>query len=189
MREFVYFSSKAWTSGNFSDLMKAGRMDIAIHFLINALFLSHDIRKDTKVHLVFYGPPNPPRHLEFFWKDGMPISKKDVAGLIKRMLYKYREGQKTEIFPGCFIEKKSLSDVLDEISKDKKVYVLEENGEDVSKTGLEENAVYVIGSEDGFPKKELKRLEQKYKIISLGKTVYFASHVVTIINYLLDRKV
>lgn len=189
MREFVYFSSKAWTSGNFDDLMKAGRMDIAIHFLINSLFLSHDIRRDTKVHLVFYGPPNPPRHLEFIYHKDMPISKKDVAGLIKRMLYKYREGQKTEVFPGCFIEKKSFSDVLEEISKEKRVYVLEEGGEDVSKLELEENAAYVIGDHEGFPQKELKRLKQRYKAISLGKMVYFASHIVTIINYLLDRKI
>lgn len=189
MREFVYFSSRAWTSGNFDDLMKAGRMDIAIHFLINSLFLSHDIRKDTKVHLIFYGPPNPPRHLEFVYHKDMPISKKDVAGLIKRMLYKYKEGRKTEVFPGCFIEKKSFADILEEISQEKKIYVLEKSGKDISKIELEENAAYVIGSEKGFPKKELKRLVRKYTTISLGKTIYFASNVVTIINYLLDRKI
>ena len=188
MREFVYFSSKAATTGNFDDLMKAGRMDIAIHFLINALFLSHDIRRDTKVHLIFYGQPNPPRHLEFVYKEGIPLSKKDVAGLIKRMLYKYHEGQKNEVFPGCFIEKKSFGDVLEEISKEKNVYVLEEGGEDVSNIEVEENAAYVIGDHEGFPQKELKRLKQRYKAISLGRTVYFASHVVTILNYLLDRK-
>jgi tRNA (pseudouridine54-N1)-methyltransferase len=188
MREFVYFSSKASTTGNFDDLMKAGRMDIAIHFLINALFLSHDIRRDTRVHFIFYGQPNPPRHLEFEYKEGIPLSKKDVAGLIKRMLYKYREGQKTEVFPGCFIEKKSFSDVLEEISREKEVYVLEEGGEDVAGIKLEENAAYVIGDQEGFPQKELKRLKKKYTTISLGRNVYFASHVVTILNYLLDRK-
>jgi len=189
MREFVYFSSKACTTGNFKDLMQAGRMDIAIHFLINALFLSHDIRRDTKVHLVFYGQPNPPRHLEFVYKEGIPISKKDVAGLIKRMLYKCREGQRNEVFPGCFIEKKSFSDVLEEIASNKNVYVLEDGGEDVSEVELEENAAYVIGDHEGFPQKELKRLKQRYKAISLGRTVYFASHVVTILNYLIDRKI
>ncbi|MHA1869020.1 MAG: hypothetical protein ACTSXD_13335, partial [Candidatus Heimdallarchaeaceae archaeon] len=38
MREFIYFSSKAHTSGNFDseNLMKAGRMDIVCHVVVNA---------------------------------------------------------------------------------------------------------------------------------------------------------
>ena len=60
MRHFIYFSAKAATSGKAlakGDLMKAGRMDIAIHSIIQGLFLSHDFRKDVKFHLVFYGIP------------------------------------------------------------------------------------------------------------------------------------
>ena len=57
MRHFVYFSNEAATSGNFNtdDLMKAGRMDIAVHFVINTFFLSHSLRDDVVLHLVFYG--------------------------------------------------------------------------------------------------------------------------------------
>ena len=67
MKHFVYFSSKAATSGKAlsnGNLMKAGRMDIAIHTIIQGLFLSHDVRKDVKMHLVFYGMPDPPKHIE-----------------------------------------------------------------------------------------------------------------------------
>ena len=93
MREFVYFSNKAVTSGKYlsGNLMHAGRMDIAIHVLINSLFLSHKIREKTKIHLIFNGPPNPPQHLIIF-PDGkkssgkIQLSKKDVAGLIYRGL-------------------------------------------------------------------------------------------------------
>ena len=55
MREFVYFSQSARTSGNFdtNDLMKAGRMDIAIHSFIQGVFLSHSFRKDMKFHFIF----------------------------------------------------------------------------------------------------------------------------------------
>src|SRR3989344_4848972 len=117
VREFIYFSQKARTSGNWqdNDLMKAGRMDIVCNVIIATLFLSHKMRDDIHLHLIFNGPPNPPMHLEFISNDNMPISKKDVAGLIKRMLYKHRTGKKTEVFPGCFIEKKSFGELTNEL--------------------------------------------------------------------------
>lgn len=122
MREFIYYSGKARTSGNFDDLMKAGRMDIVCHAVINAFFISNHIREDVKLHLIFYGPPTPPRHLEMWpgkvnmipetgkeaGKEQLDISKKDIAGLIKKMLFKYKEGRKVEVWPGFYVEKKEL---------------------------------------------------------------------------------
>lgn len=60
MRHIVYFSASAITSGKAlsqNNLMQAGRMDIAIHSIIAAFFLSHGIREDVKMHLIFYGMP------------------------------------------------------------------------------------------------------------------------------------
>lgn len=192
MREFIYFSSKARTSGNFTDLMKAGRMDIVIHFLINSMFISNNIRDDVILHLIFYGQPDPPKHLEINSNKEVEISKKDVAGLIKRMLYKYKEGRKIEVFPGCFVEKKSLFEVIDELKKQRKeIYILDKNGknaEEIIKNIDKENAVFLVGDHEGLPKKEVKRLKQLCKTISLGKTVYFASQTATILNYILDKK-
>jgi tRNA pseudouridine-54 N-methylase len=91
MRHFVYFSSHGVTSGgamNGGKLMEAGRMDIAIHSIIQGLFLSHDFRKRCIFHLVLYGMPDPPKHIEIRVEDGTPISKKDVGNLIKKLLYK-----------------------------------------------------------------------------------------------------
>ena len=109
MKHFVYFSGQAMTSGKAlsGDLMKAGRIDIAIHSLIQGIFLSHSFRKDVVFHFVFYGMPDPPKHIEINIKDETTISKKDVANLLKKILYKYKKGKKTEVFPGCFVEKKA----------------------------------------------------------------------------------
>src|SRR3990172_806950 len=134
MREFVYYSGKARTSGNFDvhDLMKAGRMDIACHVVVGTFFLSHKVRKDTKLHLVFYGMPDPPKHIEIQIKEGLDISKKDVANLIKKILYKYKPGKKTEVFPGCFIEKKSFLNLINElIEEGKTIFILDKPGEDI----------------------------------------------------------
>ena len=129
MRHFVYFSNKAATSGKalskFSGknaggsktpksqkrgggsgggLMEAGRMDIAIHSFIQGVFLSHDFRKDVKFHFVFYGMPDPPKHIEIQVTDELGLNKKDIGKIIQKILYKYKEGEKKEVLPGCFIE-------------------------------------------------------------------------------------
>ena len=201
MREFIYYSGKARTSGNFDDLMKAGRIDIACHMIINAFFVSQKMRDDVKLHLVFYGPPDPPKHLEMFpgkaipetgveaGKEQLDISKKDMANLIKKMLYKYKKNKKIEVWNGFWIEKKSLFKVIEELEEQgKTIYVLDRKGEDISKVEIAENPVFVIGDNEGFPNKELKKLKKVCKSISVGKQTYFASQIATIINYELDKR-
>src|SRR3972149_514173 len=165
MRTFVYFSQSARTSGNFdmNDLMSAGRMDIAMHIIINAFFLSHKLRDDVTLHLVFYGMPDPPKHIEIRVNEETKLSKKDVANLIKKILYKYKPGQKTEVVPGCFIEKKSFLDVIEELSAEgKEIFILDEGGVSIRDADLGKNSVFIIGdhNDNGLPRKELKRLKK-----------------------------
>ncbi len=191
MRHFIYFSKSARTSGNFDvgRLMEAGRMDIAIHSIIQALFLSKSYRENVKMHLVFYGMPDPPKHLEIQVKDGTPISKKDIGNLIKKMLYKYKEGQKNEVFPGCFIEKKSFLKVVEELEDNgSKILVLDKKGDDIRKAEIKDNCVFVLGDQEGLPKKELKRLKEIATPVSVGNKMYFASQVIAIVNNELDRR-
>lgn len=191
MRHFVYFSSKARTSGNFKDLMKAGRMDIAIHVIIASFFLSHDFRKDVRLHLIFYGPPDPPKHIEIQVKPELDISKKDVAGLIKKILYKYKEGKRVEVLPGCFIEKKSFLSVIGGLQKEENdIFLLDKRGEDIREVKIAKDSVFILGDHEGLPKKEMKRLKKSdsVKRISVGPKMYFASQVVAIVNNELDRR-
>jgi len=191
MRTFVYFSSQARTSGNFSldNLMDAGRMDIAIHVIINAFFLSHNLRDDVVLHLVFYGMPDPPKHIEIHVNENTSLSKKDVATLIKKILYKYKPGVKTEAAPGCFIEKKSFLNVIDELSKQgKEIFILDKKGENIRDIKIPKESVFVLGDQNGLPKKEMKRLKKIAKTTSVGPNVYFASQVVTILNNEMDLR-
>ncbi len=187
MREFVYFSRTAWTTGNFKDLMKAGRMDIACHVIIMSFFVSKSRRKNIKLHLFFYGPPDPPKHIEL--DSQAPLSKKDVSGLIKIALYKYKKGAKKEALPGCFIEKKSLIEFVEELAKQKRaIYLLDEKGEDLRQVEIKEDPVFILGDHRGLPIKEKKRLAKIAKKVSLGKITYFASQVVAIVQNELDRR-
>lgn len=197
MREFIYYSRTAPTSGNFgTDLMKAGRLDIAIHVLITAFFLSRKIREDVRLHLIFTGMPDPPKHLEIKpileGKTGIEkiyINKKDISEIIKKILYKYKEGQKREVFPGYWIEKKGFLKVIEELKeRGEELYVLDPKGEDIRKIEIGKNPVFILGDHRGLPKKDLKRLKGICKPVSIGKNKYFASQTVAIVNNELDRR-
>jgi len=191
MRNFIYFSESARTSGNFDvdNLMKAGRMDIVIHTIINSFFLSHNLRDNIKLHLIFYGQPDPPKHIEIQVKPETNLSKKDIANLIKKLLYKYKEGKKTEVLPGCFVEKKSFLNVISELVKQgKKIFILDKRGKDIRNVKISKESVFVLGDDKGLPKKELKRLKKIAALISIGPKTYFTSQVITIINNELDLR-
>ena len=202
MREFIYFSNKARTSGNFdlNNLMNAGRMDIAIHVIINAFFLSHKLRNDIKLHLIFNGPPDPPKHLELFpgksipetgkqiGDDKLDLSKKDIGNLIKKMLYKSKGKEKVEVWDGFYVEKKSLFKLLDEMDGRKEIYVLDDRGKDIRSIKFKDNPVFILGDHEGLNKKELRKIKSYGTSISVGKNVYFASQIITIVNNELDRQ-
>jgi len=193
MRHFLYFSSQAVTSGKFlsgeKNLMRAGRIDIATHFVIHSLFLSHAYRENVKVHLIFYGPPDPPKHIEIQMNESLDLSKKDIGNLIKKLLYKYKEGEKTEVLPGCFIEKKSFLNFINEMIEEKnRIFVLDKRGKDIRNVTIPKKSVFIIGDHNGLPKKELKRLKNITTKVSLGPKTYFASQAVTILNNELDRR-
>jgi len=190
MREFLYYSKNAVTAGNLiqDDLMKAGRMDIVCNVIISVFFISNEMRDDVRLHLIFDGGPNNPRHLVLESNKDMPISKKNVAGLIKRMLYKAKdeEGLK-EIFPGGFIEKKGFEAVVKELDKNgKNILLLEKKGGDIRDINLKGNEVFIVGDQDGFPSEKRKFLKRIDKV-NVGPKILFASQVVTLINNELDR--
>ena len=197
MRSFLYYSRTAPTAGSYikEDLQAAGRIDIAIHTVIASFFLSHKIRTDTKLHLLFAGPPTPSRHLELKPKtdgitgvDKIYLSKKNVSDVLKKMLYKYREGEKNEVFPGYWIEKKGFLELVSELQKDHTLYLLDPDGEDIRSVEIKENPVFILGDHKGLPHKEWKRLKQSCTPVTIGKRTYFASQTIAVVNNELDRR-
>lgn len=198
MREFIYYSRTAPTSGGHvkQDLMKSGRLDIAIHSVIAALFLSHKMRDDVKLHLVFAGAPDPTKHLELqpvvegkTGVDKIYLNKSNVENIIKRMLYKHKPGEKNEVFPGYWIEKKGFLEVVKELyAKDRNIYILDDKGQDLREANIEKNPIFILGDHIGLPSKEFKRLKQMCTPVSIGKKTYFASHTIAVVNNEIDRR-
>ncbi len=195
MREFVYYSAKAVTAGNLikDDLKKAGRLDIVCNFIVSVFFVSNAMRDDVRLHLIFDGGPNNPRHLVLESNEEMPISKKNVAGLIRRMLYKAKDEEGLrEIVPGCFIEKKGFEKVLRDLDGEgKDVLVLSEKGADIREVKIDmsedRNSVFVVGDHEGFPA-GLRKFLKKVDGVSVGPRVLFASQVATILHNEMDRR-
>ena len=197
MRHFIYFSSSAATSGKalskYADggLMKAGRIDIAIHSFIQAVYLSEDFRKDVVFHFIFYGMPDPPKHISIQVTDDLGLNKKDVGKIIQKLLYKYHEGEKTEVFPNCFIEKKSFLNVVEElISSGNAIFILDKNGEDLRKVKIPKNCAFILGDHEGLPRAEIKSLKKNLSVkkVSIGDKMYFASQTVAVVNNELDYR-
>jgi tRNA (pseudouridine54-N1)-methyltransferase len=118
----------------------------------------------------------------------MPISKKDVAGLIKKMLYKSSDSEGLKnIAPGCYIEKKSFEKLIKELDAEgKNIFLLEKRGKDIRDLKYKGNEVFIIGDQEGFPKDKDKFLRTIDKI-SVSPKMLFASQVFTIIHNEIDR--
>ncbi|PIU76024.1 hypothetical protein COS75_01230 [Candidatus Pacearchaeota archaeon CG06_land_8_20_14_3_00_35_12] len=188
MREFIYFSQHARTSGHIHDLLRAGRIDIACHVIVSSFFFSRARRPYVRLHMIFNGPPDAPKHLEIFGARAR-ISKREPAELISHMLYKYKRGRKVEAFEDCWIEKKSFLDLVEELHEQgKTIYMLDPKGEDIRTAKIENDPVFIFGDHEGIPKREIKRVKEITKKISLGPLEYFASHVVALVHNELDRR-
>ncbi len=197
MREFVYYSRTAPTSGNAigEDLQRAGRIDIAIHVIIAAFFLSHKLRNGVRLHLCFAGMPDPPKHLELnsinedTGTERLHLAKTDVSAVLKKMLYKCREGEKREVLPGFFVEKRGFLEIIKELKeKGRNIYILDPDGEDIRTAEIKENPIFILGDHKGLPLKELKRLKSMCMPIKIGKRVYFASQTMAVVNNEIDRR-
>ena len=199
MREFIYYSRTAPTAGNYvneNDLYESGRLDIPIHSIIAAFFLSYKIRTDVRMNLIFGGPPDPSKHLELQpvteGKTGLHkiyLNKKNVAGVLKKMLYKYREGEKREVFPGFWIQKKGFLEIVKEFHEQgRNMYVLDDRGEDIRAVEIKKDPVFILGDHRGLPTKELKRFKQMCNLVSIGKKTYFASQTIAVVNNEIDRR-
>lgn len=154
------------------------------------------MRGDVTLHLVFAGPPDPVKHLELTpvlegqtGIDKIYLSKKNVQDIIKKMLYKYKIGQKYEVFPGYWVEKKNFMQLVEEkLNVGRTVYVLDPDGQDIRTADIKENPVFILGDHRGLPDKEYKRLKKIATPVSIGNKEYFASHTIAIVNNELDRR-
>ena len=180
MREFILFSRRGRTDGNFVSLLDAGRLDVVYQCFLTGFFTSGAIRRNVVFHVVLGGPPKPPLLLTV---DGRTLRNvRTDERTWEEILRKVLQGGSHS---GMTLEKKSLQELVKSRSN---VFVLEEKGTDVSKVNFGENPIFILGDQVGLPRKDEKFALRYGKKISLGKTPYLAATCVDIVNYLADLR-
>ncbi len=183
LREFILFSRIGKTDSNFHSLHDGGRLDIVHECIISSLFLSHGLRRDVTFHAILNGPPNPPIHIQINGERLYDV-RTDMDtwnGILKKVL-------SGKSHPGMSKDKTSFEALLKAKAQTHKIYVLEEDGEKISRIQIAEKSLFILGDHVGLPKKAELFAQRFGEKISLGKTPYLAASCITIINYTLDQK-
>jgi len=189
MRQFILYAKKAVTSPEFSldDLPgSGGRMDLVARCICNALWISHALRRDTCIHVVACGSPNPPVVISFYGDTlrGVSPDERNIAAWIKKVLARKRKN------PGIRIRRIGFQQLIEELASEGTFfYILDEKGTDIAVVKLKEDSVFVLGDHLGMPRNEEEFVERfEHEKISLGTTSYLASHCITVLHYELDKK-
>ena len=182
-REFILFSRVGQTDSNFRSLHDAGRLDIVHECVVSSLFLSHGLRRDVMFHAILNGPPNPPLHIQI---DGETLY--DVRTDMDTWQVILKKTLSGKSHPGITKDKTSFEALVKAKAQTRQIYVLEEDGKDISQVTLKENSLFILGDHVGLPKKTEVFAQRFGEKISLGKQPYLAASCITIINYTLDQQ-
>jgi tRNA (pseudouridine54-N1)-methyltransferase len=187
MRIFIFYSITVRTVGYFKNIYYSGRLDIVVNSIIHSFFISNGLRKNVRFDLLLMGKPVPPRLIRIESNIETPWSKKDIETLLSSSLKKFNKKGIKNPFPGIYVDKKDIFDLINEYKKEnRKIYLLDRNGENIENIKIE-NPVFIIGDFLGIPKDIKKKIDNDVIKVSLGDINYFSSQVIVILNYYLDR--
>jgi len=197
VRTFIVKANKAHTSADFSlkDLPgTSGRIDLLCRVLNSAFLLSHGFRKNVRVWLSLYGPPNPPKAIRF---EGQEIRPKtlnpDELSTAKLIIKALRAGEDLRepskelmVLPGIYVSNMTFEDIVRKTLRSSSLYYLHEEGTPIEKVSFSQNVAFVLGDHEGLRKEDEAFLRGIAKKVSVGRKSYLASHVIAYVNIFLD---
>ena len=191
MRQFIVIGHDAPTTPEFSldDLAGgAGRLDVLCRCVSSALFLSHDVREDTRVHLVLGD--------EFTVTfDGSSVRRvnpdeRSTAALVRTALEHRDEAighMPAESTPGVTIRRMGFEAILDAVGDGTTVVQLHESGDPVVDLDPPSDPLFVLSDHETFTDAESDLLGDVADArVSLGPEPLHANHAVTIAHNYLD---
>jgi len=174
MRKFLIISNTVDVSKPLSlnSLTAYGRLDVICRCISSAFYLSDDFRKDVVLSIFFQ------KNKKIIEIDGNKVrglnpDERAIAGVLKKVFT-------GKFFPGINIQSKELDMIL----QDESILLLDKNGIKLDST-ISESNIFIIGDHLGF-QIENEVLFKKFRRISLGKTEYMSSQVITILHFLMD---
>jgi tRNA (pseudouridine54-N1)-methyltransferase len=192
-RHYAIIGHKTPSSGklNLNDLPGSGRMDVLVRAINSALFISHGIRKDTRITLHLQADEGPNRRIFFDGEElaGVRPDERSIAGQIKAIMKKPIPpiGQYKKVTQGIYHSGGDIFDTMDFWEKKNiEINILDVNGEDISKVAKKEKIGLVLSDHLPFTEEEMKKFAE-YSKISLGEKWLQGHSCIAISQYMLDK--
>lgn len=190
MRQFVYVGHEAPSTADFSldDLTGAGRMDLLARSVTAALLLSHDIRADTRAHLVLDGAFTV--SFEGATLQGLNPDERSTAARVRAALAEREEaiGQiPVEVSPGVSLVRRGFEGTLEAASADGTVVHLQADGEPAPTVAPPADPVFVLSDHREFDDEEQTVLEDVADHrVGLGPHALHADHATVLAHSWVD---
>ncbi|MGQ0536015.1 MAG: tRNA (pseudouridine(54)-N(1))-methyltransferase TrmY [Methanobacteriota archaeon] len=205
MRRFLVIGHRARTTAPLplDDLGGAGgRWDVLVRCVNAALFVSHGLRRDSEIHLLLLGPPEPPRVVRV---EGAKLrhanpDERSLASLLSKALATPAPGPVfMEASPGVSVARMDLAEVLERIPGP--WHLLVEDGTLLAAEtgrlggpggpggpgGAGGDVGFVIGDDRGFTLDEEAFLRARCQgAFRLGPVSLQAEHAIVVVHTFLD---
>ncbi len=200
-RSFFVLAHRARTDGDFSlnDLCgAAGRLDGILRCINASLFLSHGMRRDTSVHALLMGDPDPPKVLSICGSEVRYLNpdERSTAALIKRALsipLSLDHGTCVVSTPGIYVTRGDLAYILGMLHGG--IFLLDEGGEDIWKLASDgilwdagAHSHFILSDDRDYTPDERISLEgASLRRFSVSPLILHADHAITVTHNFLDR--
>lgn len=197
MRRFVVVGQNARTARDFplDDISGAGgRWDLLARCVQGALFLAHDLRRDTELVLVLLGGPDPPKAVRVTGETVRNLNpdERSTVALLSRALDAPlpRSGRWVEVSGGVHASRRDLEQVLDGCD-DGPLVLLDEDGpregQDLVSDLEEGRATFVLGDNKGLTVEQMSRIRARSPMeVRLGPLPLHTDHCIVLVHNLLD---
>ena len=190
MRQFIVLGHNAPTTADFSlaDLSGAGRLDLLCRCVSTAVFLSHDIRDDVRVHLVLgdeYTLQLDSNTLRRLYPD-----ERTIAARIKDALEQRENAighMPAEVSPGMELYRLDFEATLATVASDGTIVQLHAEGTPLPAASLPDNPVFVLSDHHDFTDREATLLaDQADQRLRVGPETLHADQTITVAHNWLD---
>jgi len=201
MRRFVIVGHNVDPEGDFAlnDLCGgAGRLDVLLRCVSSAFFLSHGLRKEVEVFLVFPGQRSPSatgqpergghktirlcgRELRYLNPD-----ERSTGALVRTALVKKLDGDTEKLStPGIYVSRTDFDVLVNTLPNP--VWLVE-NGEPWPSEGLLEDRTFFLSDHHDFMPREEEALRlMGARQTSLGPSSLHSNHCISVVHWLMDR--
>ena len=193
MREFIVTGHEVPTAPDFSldDITGgAGRLDVLSRCVTAALLLSHDIREDVRVRLVFRDAITV--RFEGSRLRRLNPDERSTAALIRDALADREEAvgrRAAETSPGVLVSRLGFKSTLADAADGGTVVHLDQSGEPVADVPVPADPVFVLSDHVEFTDRETKLVDEAAtETVRLGPESLHADQAITVAHNYLDTE-